>query len=422
MAARTEKKLVRSWNYVFLTDETVSCLFCRQKDRPQLVRTASETDLPESVPPKDGLCEACSVHAYHLWQKSKGDFPPGFHDEVACKVSRVKVLVPRIMTSVSGKADPGPVGSYEFLLAQDGEIWDLPGADLTGANTEVEAAVNALKDVGIITWNQFIEPLWMGFTPRGRLASVVMVTAWTKPEGLVSKPSGWRNWPVHDHVPDSLKGFYLGLAQAWSLRLFKHHSIVLSQRTDEISVCLREGAVKYIEIQRGRRNNKKDLDVSMAEYAKKSMSDDERKIEHLIEKYETGEVEVAKLEAEKAEMSPETEGEVGAASESGETEAEDEGEDSEGGTTRQDVQGVSTPSTFGPRGHSPTVTIEPGSGEEEDPHEWGNEILARVGVEIGVGDEASPVDPSPKDDQLDEDAPEPGFARKGRPLTTTPDK
>jgi len=133
--------------------------------------------------------------------------------------------------------------------------------------SEDEAVKKALERIRVYTWPPFVEPLYKAYTPRGRLVSVVLVTAWAMIDGEFKK-SNWREWPPHQWVAPGMRGFYAGFECAWALRLHKRQSA--AQSTEEISVFVRKAAALYIDLQQQLRSGERPQDLSMLEYLRKS--------------------------------------------------------------------------------------------------------------------------------------------------------
>ena len=102
-------------------------------------------------------------------------------------------------------------------------------------------------------------------------------------------------WPPWKHVAGGMEGFYLALQDVWQLRIDAH--LAKDPRTAELSVLVREGAAKYVKIQQALRG-KREVDSSMAEYLRRSMTDDEKWVDKVLREDEQRLAEVA---AEKAE-------------------------------------------------------------------------------------------------------------------------
>lgn len=316
------------WPYTFVSDGRTTCIFCLQADCSVLMRRSEldgqvRTDEAFVV----GICEACVLHAHWVWRTSPGEAPPAISEAAVQKVSRVKVVLARrrpVMsrssqgsetqgsqspgsqvlgpglrpsatrgsaeTSSQGpqdqrsatmeldaREDPSLVSSYDFaMLAQEEGDVDFPGCDLVDGESEASAALKSLEKIRVYTWEPFVESLYKAYTPRGRLVSVVLVTAWAMLDGEF-KDSYWRAWPPKRWVAPGMIGFYAGFENAWSLRLFKRQSATRS--TDEISVFVHEAAARYITLQQQLRSGERPQDLSMIEYLRKSMTDDEKRID-----------------------------------------------------------------------------------------------------------------------------------------------
>jgi hypothetical protein len=238
------KKYDPPWDFSFVMDGEVKCAFCLKSDMPMLVRGGETT----------GVCEPCVAIAHHLWRQAPGEVPPDYPESAKTEVARVYVLIPRLGGSniklidgqeVHTKADPVLPGSYEFVMRKNEDgLLDLPGAYVQPGEDLRVAAERALGLVKIQTWPhpKFIEPLYTAYTPRGRLASVMLVTAWRLEKAdAVDDGLDWRAWPLSSK-PTSMAGFYKALETIWEMRLFQHHRA--STHTEAISVRVR-GAAAY---------------------------------------------------------------------------------------------------------------------------------------------------------------------------------
>ena len=320
-------RYVPPWFCTFVRGEGHTCAFCGQSDCSLLVPGNSEVSRSDV---SLGICEACAVHVHWAWRTTTGDVPPVFPEKVT--VSSVKVIVARLRPSSDGKDPPDPAlaSSYDFVVSfqADGSV-DLPGVDFAEGESMADAVLRALGEVKLSTWSLFVEPLYKAHTPRGRLVSVVLCTVWSKVGPPFSNPE-WRPWPLHDHVVPGMAGFYTGLEDAWAQRVWRYSSA--SPRTDELSVYVREAASRYIDIQQQARAGE-GPDLSMLEYLRKCMSDDEVRVDRILRTHEEG---VASVEAERAASA----GELGTSTDVEDTRAEapavDEVEESTGEVASSD--------------------------------------------------------------------------------------
>ena len=368
------------WEFSFATAGT--CLYCLQSDRPVLVSTSPLNDEGKSKL-LVGVCEACAVHVHWVWRTSTGEVPPVYSEEAVKKITRVKVIIAKLAQKSDGtKLDPAMVNSYTFAMVSDGcGHMDLPSAELREGETEFAAVERSLAALNLYTWAQFVEPLYTAYTPRGQLASVLLVTAWAKAVGDRTEPL-WRAWPLKEHVVAGMKGFFVGFEMAWRLRIFKRMTSV--DPTEEISVFVREGAFRYINLQRELRAGGKPDDLSMVEYLRKSMSPDEKKIEAQLKNIEENEMALKDQQAQGAADS-------GAIPLSGagvlRTNSEEAiGESNEDG------------------GEETGETVE----EDDDGDDWPADLPFKPGDEIIDAEFSSPTDN--------------GFVRVGKSLTTEPFK
>jgi hypothetical protein len=309
MHGTTSMTKVLGWEYSFHAG--VPCLFCGNDERVVLV-PASDVAVPEEVSPafpvamttlSRGVCEACASHLTWIWRQSPPDASLA-SDSV--EATRIKVLVARLRPVVEGEAIPDQPHSYDFAMAAqpDGGV-DFPTAELAKGEAEFAAVSRALAQVGLATWTCCCESLYEGHTPRGRVARLVLVTACAKISELKIDPQ-WREWPPWEHAT-GMGGLYRALQHVWPLRIWKH--LAREPRTSGITTVLREGAAKYVQIQRDLRSGVSGVDTSMLEYLRKSMTDDEKLVDRVLRDYEQKEAEVRaeRGEGEREELPNSTE-------------------------------------------------------------------------------------------------------------------
>jgi hypothetical protein len=261
------------------------------------------------------------VHSYWAWKTVPDCAEPSPPDEVRVAVERVKVVVSGLVQLPSGKvADPSAPESYQFVVTMDQA--DFPSAVLQPGETVVEAVGRALEQVGLVTWPPFVEPLYSALTPRGRLAKVVLVTAFacTRPRTSWS----WKPWPPWK-IDSPMANLYEALRDVWVLRIWKH--LAREPRTAGITTMLRDAASKYIKIQQDLRAGVSGVDTSLVEYLRRGMSDDEKLIERLLREHEELGVELDQQKETDREMAAEAQAssaEIGSPGESGGDEADDD--------------------------------------------------------------------------------------------------
>lgn len=281
---------VPPWSHEFR--EGVACLFCGNTERVVLCGSSTATDPVETGSDLEGssrgVCEACSVIAHWVWRNLSEGIEPV---ERARGPKCVRVLVSRLGKLPDGQpANPAHPVSYEFLYSLSGPdgLVDLPSGVLAEGEEPETTVLRILANLGITSWRRCVEPLYVGHTYRGGLASVYLVTAYGDVPGAPRTSSVvWRQWPVADHVSESQSGFYQALEHVWPLRISKHRST--EPRTDQVSTYLRRGAVEYVGMQLALITDPS-TDTSMSEYLRKSMTPDERTVCKLV-------VEAAHLEA-----------------------------------------------------------------------------------------------------------------------------
>src|SRR5271157_4039649 len=254
------------WSPRFTSDGEVECILCHNKEISVLVRDEDT----------HGICEPCSVIAHHLWRRSPGEVPPQYPDKPP-EISRVYVLLAKLMTdaeasaglSLPVKAEPTGSQFYKFAVRKDEtEAIDLPWVKVMPGESQRAAAERALGLISVATWPtpSFIESLYTGFTPRGRLATVMLVTAWRWSDINEMKDKlDWRKWPIAEHVT-SMQGFHKNMESVWRVRL--QHHFLTSSHTDEISVQVKSAACHHIAIMQGVVAKSNNLDMSCVEIYK----------------------------------------------------------------------------------------------------------------------------------------------------------
>ena len=303
-------------DYVVGHDEHARCSLCGRGDAPLLFRKGGCI----------AICELCSHLSYLAWRRLAGEALPDL-PESSRRVSTVAVLVARrrLVRRVDAPPDapeaervtraPAELSSsYEFLLERhpDGEF--LPPAAACGDGDVVGAALDALESVGASSWRCLLENLYVGYTPRGRLAAVVLATGWWGGES-VERACEWRAWPPSRHA-GAMSGFYQGVEAAWPLRTHKHSC---QEEREELSVRMREAARMYVELQAALRSGTT-ADASMLVVYRSAMSDDEVAVAALVKKAAEKEREAESLARPPAPASPPL-----AAGDPGDSPSEDDG-------------------------------------------------------------------------------------------------
>ena len=262
----------------------MSCLICHATDRSLLFHVDE---------PSVGICEPCTLAAHWSWRQRSGEIPPGFPEEDLKRVSTVFALVARrkeVPRLDAGSGDGEPVvrapaelnSSWEFLLVDKGDgLFSPPSISLDeqpDLRDLPRSALSALSRSGLVSWPALAEPLFTGYSPRGRLVSVVLIRGWADLPSSGQSPLSWRSWPLSAHA-GPMAGFWRALETVWSLRLHKHCVI---EDNGELCVQLREAACRYIELQIALRS-RKTSDSSMAAIYRTAMSVDELAVDRLIQ-------------------------------------------------------------------------------------------------------------------------------------------
>jgi hypothetical protein len=370
--------------------------------------------------PKYGICEPCAVFAYWKWRDEPAEVPPGFDVDSSKRVTRVHVLVPRLVTpkTPEEKLSPFAVESYECLMVASKDHFDLPGLiNNSNALPDTAAAKTVLAQIGIVSWVPFLETLYRGYTPRGHLVSVVLATAWALDVGVKSPRGSWRKLPVRTYVDPGLTGFYEALTEVLQLRMFKyqHQSTSIDR---PFSIQVRKGAAEYLQtkhdLREVRDNPEKaaNIDISMMPLLRKAMSLDEQWVDRVVAKWEDDHSQLTSQKKKQAEEAAELVGQVSSGLEDESNEDTAGSDDDEGGVTSQDAADSSTDDDsdgHGDRGDTPKPVVSgpivlrpvrspaPSSDDEEE-ESWPVEVVSRAVAEGKA-------------------APE-GFVRRGTPLTT----
>jgi hypothetical protein len=267
----------------------MSCLICKASDRAMLF---GRSDLLINQP--FGICEPCTLAAHWAWRQRSGEIPPGFPEEDLKKVSTVFTLIARRrevprLDAASGddeqivRAPAELNSSWEFLLVDKGDGIFGPPSVSSDSQPDLrdlsQAALAALSGVGLVSWPALAEPLFTGYTPRGRLVSAVLIRGWADHLASTDHPArSWKAWPLSVHT-GPMAGFWRALETVWSLRLHKHCVV---EDSGEMCVQMRDVACRYIELQAALRTGKTS-DASMSAIYRSSMNVDELAAWRLIE-------------------------------------------------------------------------------------------------------------------------------------------
>jgi hypothetical protein len=241
-----------------------------------------------------GICEPCTLAAHWAWRQRSGEIPPGFPEEDLKKVSTVFTLIARRrevprLDAASGddeqivRAPAELNSSWEFLLVDKGDGIFGPPSVSSDSQPDLrdlsQAALAALSGVGLVSWPALAEPLFTGYTPRGRLVSAVLIRGWADHLASTDHPArSWKAWPLSVHT-GPMAGFWRALETVWSLRLHKHCVV---EDSGEMCVQMRDVACRYIELQAALRTGKTS-DASMSAIYRSSMNVDELAAWRLIE-------------------------------------------------------------------------------------------------------------------------------------------
>jgi hypothetical protein len=271
--------------YAIDRPEGMSCLICHATDRSLLSRRGDTAV---------GICEPCALAVQWAWRRQSGEIPSGATDDDLRKVSVVYVLVVRrkevrrldASEDDEDKVVPSPAelnSSWEFLLVPEADGTCRPPSVTVDQETDLRdqprAAMVALSAVGLSSWPALAEPLFTAFTPRGRLAGVVLVRGWAeRPMAGTERPRlAWRSWPLSAHT-GPMAGFWRTLETVWGLRLHKHCVV---EGSGELCVRMREAACRYIELQSALGSGVT-TDSSMSAVYRAGMDVDELAVERML--------------------------------------------------------------------------------------------------------------------------------------------
>jgi len=297
VAGDVKPRPVPPWTFIYKRDGSKRCVLCGDDHR-----TIVESEHGDGL----GVCESCAVHAYWLWHAFPRDAEPSSSGDAAV-VEAVRVLLLRLKKFPGDEvADPEFVGSYEVAMVEVPGGLDLPSGRVEDGESEVNAATAALAAAGVETWRPFLEVLYRAASPRGRFASVVLATAWTKIPDWKGKSLQWKGWPPWDHA-EGTKVLYMALETVLGIRLWKYAR--QEPRPDSLCVQVREGAAKYASLRRKIRAGATDVDTSMMEIMLRGMSDDEKIVDRLLRESEEREDELRRQREEEAAAKEEEKGE-----------------------------------------------------------------------------------------------------------------
>jgi hypothetical protein len=115
----------------------------------------------------------------------------------------------------------------------------------------------------------------------------MLVRAWRLANSQATSDTlAWRSWDELNKA-SAMMGFYSALEPVWAMRVFRHNRATGENPTTDISVRIRSIAAQFIELQQGLREGDKNLDISMFEYMKRKVTEDEKAIDKLIAQHET---------------------------------------------------------------------------------------------------------------------------------------
>lgn len=219
------------FNYSIGATEGTACIFCGRTDAP-VMRAQS----------RFGVCEPCSRLADYAWRESKGGFVPGHALPKTSSVSLVVIVRDR----------PSPenlVVPFDILMVgrkDDSGFFGLPGGKAERNETPEETAVRELREeTSIETWPSALEILYVGYTPRCRLATVYLCRGYHgEAAAMEDVPVEWKPTPIPNFT-GHLHGFHIGIQEALNARVRAQKK---AASTTPFSVEFSSIASQYVEI------------------------------------------------------------------------------------------------------------------------------------------------------------------------------
>lgn len=217
--------------YLVRTGLQKECMACGrnlEKDRAMVLASTAE-DTGKSLV----ICEPCSMIASWAWSTTSAHAvsPAAFPTEIFASI----VLLLR--------EQPGdPANPYQFLVVERKDepgVPGLPGGKVEAREDALDAAVREVREeTGLVTWPGAMEPLYLGYSPRGRLIATFLCRAFYGVEEAKESEVEWRNagLPSSNFLMGQLlrshfAGYYKGLSLAAKSR-------VLLQRQSESKLPL----------------------------------------------------------------------------------------------------------------------------------------------------------------------------------------
>lgn len=243
--------------YLIRTGVARECMACGrslEKDRAMVLAPASGGE-GEGDGKSLLICEPCTVIAAWAWSTTASHAvnPTAFSTEIFAGT----VLILR-------EQPQDPANPYQFLVVERKDepgVPGLPGGKVEPREDALDAAVREVREeTGLVTWAGALEPLYLGYSPRGRLIATYLCRAFHgEPEAKESDVE-WRNAgaPSGHFLMSQLgrshfAGYYKGLSLAAKSRvLLQRHSEAKLPLTLEVSASASHYVALYLKVLTGR--------------------------------------------------------------------------------------------------------------------------------------------------------------------------
>ncbi len=191
--------------------------------------------------PRQGICEPCSYLARWIFGTTQdAAIPPS---AFATEVSSATVLILR-------ESPSDPANPYQALMVarkDDTSVFALPGGKLEKHEDADDAAVRELfEETGVHTWKSALEPLYLGYSPRGSLVRTYLCRAYHGEPKPKETPVAWKNWNVAQlNKTAHYRGYYMGSFEAARARILMQK---VSRSTMSLSTSLSASAAHYTSL------------------------------------------------------------------------------------------------------------------------------------------------------------------------------
>jgi len=266
---------VPGFSYLVRTGIRARCFLCARKNddgsQPLLVGTSDEpSDTSTSA-----ICESCSVLATWIWTSTR---------DASLPVSAFPLDVAESLVIVLRERPQDYAIPYDVMVVHRNDSsrsTTLPGGKLCPGEDSETAVVRWLRDeTGLMTWKSALEPVYLGYGPRGRLVRTYLCRAYFG----VDKPltdAAWKPWNgKQKYAAGHFAGYYLGLFEAVKARIALQRA---SASLMPLSTCLSAAASHYLSLSllklAGRAS---EADLSMMSGFGYSIQSDEREVLGLV--------------------------------------------------------------------------------------------------------------------------------------------